>query len=188
VAALQSHPERQRRVGRMGSIGGSRSGSGKPWRLVRRVWKGSLAPRIVSARAGQVRGVTGGVCGQVVRPASWPNTPRVGFRPPVGWPPTGTNGRKPQLAVVAPTTSLLEVGDAVRGYSAPPWKGSLRRQHEGVGERVGTEAEASKRKPRARELVDSAGARDNKSVADADERHLPSGGLTAFRRGRHEGG
>lgn len=45
-----------------------------------------------------------------------------------------------------------------------------------------------KRKPSARELVDSSGTRDNKSVADADKRHLPFNGLTALRRGTHEVG
>jgi hypothetical protein len=47
---------------------------------------------------------------------------------------------------------------------------------------------SEKRKPSARELVDSSGTRDNKLVADADERHLSFGGLTALRRGRHEVG
>jgi hypothetical protein len=126
VAALQSHPQRELGVGQLGSIGGSRSGSGKPWRLVRRVLKGPLALRVEPARAGEMRGVTGSVSGEVVRPAPWLITSRVGFRPSeMGRPPTGTNGQKPQLAVVAPTTSLLEVGDAVRGYPAPPWKVSF---------------------------------------------------------------
>jgi hypothetical protein len=47
---------------------------------------------------------------------------------------------------------------------------------------------SDRRKPSARELVDSSGTRDNKSVADADKRHLPFYGLTALRRGTHEEG
>jgi hypothetical protein len=48
--------------------------------------------------------------------------------------------------------------------------------------------ESERCKPSARELMDSTGTRDNKSVADTGKRHLPLNGLTALRRGRHEEG
>lgn len=93
--------------------------------LVRRVWKGSLAPLVEPARAGESWGVTGSVSGEVVRPAPCPNTSRVGFRPWNGAAPNGNERPETTAGVVAPTTSLLEVGDAACGYPAPPWKVSF---------------------------------------------------------------
>lgn len=103
-------------------------------------------------------------------------------------PPTGTNEHWPQLATVAPTTSSLEAGDAVRGYPAPAWKSRpdacMSVLANGRRRKRGSVA----REPPARGLVGGSGARDNKSVADTGKRHLPCGGLTALRRGTYAAG
>jgi hypothetical protein len=121
VAARKSRPQRQQGVGQMGSIGGSRFGSGKLRRLVRRVWKGPLAPQADLVRAREARGVTGSVSGSVIRPTRLVKSLPGGFRSVLdrwGGPQRERMAGKPQLASVAPTTPSLGVGDAVRGYPA----------------------------------------------------------------------
>ena len=176
----------------MGSIGGSRFGSGKPRRLVRRVWKGPSAPQGDSARAGEAWGVTGSVSGWVIRPTSWSKKPRVGFH------------LTPKTSEVAPNGNEWLQSHGWRAWRQPcrhsrsempsaairRFRGSYRSDASisvlANGRRRKRESERCKLS--ARELVDSTGTRDNKSVADTGKRHLPSNGLTALRRGRHGGG
>lgn len=192
MAAPKSHPKRQQGVGRMGSIGGSRSGSGKPRWLVHRVWKGSSAQPVESARVGEVGCVTGSVSGSVARPAFWPKTPGGRFLPHTNHDGVAPNGN-----------------ERLEGHSWRPWRQPRRHSRSetpfaairrfrgsfcselstsvlGNGQRRKRKSE--KRKLSARELVDSTGTRDNKLVADTGKRHLSSIGLTALRRGRHGGG
>jgi hypothetical protein len=164
------------------SYGGWCAVCGKgPWRL-----------EATRRKPGKVRGVTGSVSGSVIRPASWPNTPRVGFLPTHhsrGVAPNGNEWLESHgwRAWHQPRRhSRSEMPSAAirrfRGRNRSDLSTSV------LGKGRGRKRKSEKRKPSARELVDSTGSRDNKSVADTGKRHLPFSGLTAFRRGRHSGG
>jgi hypothetical protein len=186
VAAPKSYPQRQQGVGRKGSIGGRRSGSGIPRRLVRRVWKGPLALRGQPAKVGEFSKCDRECqwLGRSTSPAAQQAVAR--FRPLMGAAPNGNEWlsghcwqawRQPRchLRSEMPFAAIRRLRGRCRSEGSTSVLSEGRRRKRGSG----------RRKPSARELLDSSGTRDNKSVADADKRHLSCSGLTAFRRGRH---